>query len=59
MGVQPTSREIAKVQGAQSMIIGGTGQTRSIEEIGQALTVGQPITGEEQLRWRAARQFKA
>jgi hypothetical protein len=50
--------EVANVQGVPPIITGGAGRVRSVEEIGQALIVGQPITGEEQLRWRAAQRFK-
>jgi hypothetical protein len=56
---QPLKRESGRIQEeTPTAIIGQTQRARSIEEIDRTLTAGQPISGEEQLRWRAAQKFK-
>jgi hypothetical protein len=56
---QPWKRESGTIQeDTPTAIIGQTRRIRSIEEIERALIGGDPISGEEQLRWRAAQKFK-
>ena len=52
------SRAIGGPQEAPIVIIDQVGRIRAIEEIVTAVIAGRPITGEEQLRLRAAQKFR-